>query len=111
MMEETAVVPISTYNIVCNVYVLMKIQQQHQEVQPQQGPLLPLLPFLENATQDGLVMAIVMISITARTVPMMGVIVVETTQTLIIAQSANAWIPMVAQQQWRPAPGCRNGPF
>ena len=47
MMEETAVMPISTHNIVCNVNVLMKIQQQHQEVQPQQGPLLPLLPFLE----------------------------------------------------------------
>ena len=47
MMEETAVGSISTHNIVCNVNALVEIQQQHQEVQPQQGHLLPLLPFLE----------------------------------------------------------------
>ena len=49
MMEETAVVPISTHNIVgyVNALVEEEIQQQHQEVQPQQGLLLPLLPFLE----------------------------------------------------------------
>ena len=48
MMEETAVGWISTHNIVRNVNALKEeIQQQHQEVQPQQGHLLPLLPFLE----------------------------------------------------------------
>ena len=48
MMEETAVVPISTHNIVGYVNALVEEEiQQHQEVQPQQGLLLPLLPFLE----------------------------------------------------------------
>jgi hypothetical protein len=47
MMEETAVGSISTHNIVSNVNALVEIQQQHQEFQPQQGHLLPLLPFLE----------------------------------------------------------------
>ena len=47
MMEETAVGSISTHNIVCNVNALVEIQQQHQEVHPQQGPLLPPLLFLE----------------------------------------------------------------
>ena len=44
MMEETAVVPISTHNIVWYVNALVEeeIQQQAQEDQQQQGPLQPL---------------------------------------------------------------------
>ena len=44
MMEETAVVPISTHNIVwyVNAIVMEEIQQQAQEDQQQQGPLQPL---------------------------------------------------------------------
>ena len=53
---------------------------------------------LEHATQDGVVMGIVMISITTWTVTMMVETVVDVTSTHNTAQSADALIQMEVEQ-------------
>ena len=66
----------------------VRLQVQLQQIQQR----------LEHATQDGVVMGIVMISITTWTVTMMVETVVDVTSTHNTAQSADALIQMEVEQ-------------
>ena len=92
MMVETAVALTSTRNSAQNVFVLILTPLQHQLQEAQLG----VQQQLEDATWDGLVIIIVMISITTWTAAMMVETVVDVMSKQITAMYVDALIQMEA---------------